>query len=128
MIKYSNKKVIDVNDWDDLVQKTYDKPYKFQQQNGCKEKGTFNITIPEECDDSEYPDTVPEIINGNKMQVNFKSWLARDPKEWNGEKGDERFLDLFWSRNFYPDVQMIANDLHAKGLIEAGDYVIDIDW
>lgn len=24
--------------------------------------------------------------------------------------------------------KMVANDLHAKGLIDAGDYTIDIDW
>jgi hypothetical protein len=35
---------------------------------------------------------------------------------------------MWWERNFYPDVQMIANDLHAKGLLDAGEYVINIDW
>jgi hypothetical protein len=25
-------------------------------------------------------------------------------------------------------VSMVINDLHAKGLLEAGDYMIDIDW
>ena len=44
------------------------------------------------------------------------------------DRSDTLGLQLFWERNFYPDVQMIANNLHAKGLIEAGDYVIDIDW
>ena len=35
---------------------------------------------------------------------------------------------MFWERNFYPHVEMVMNDLHAKGLVEAGEYVIDIDW
>ena len=29
---------------------------------------------------------------------------------------------------FYPNFQMIANDLHEKGLLPAGEYSIDIDW
>ena len=57
----------------------------------------------------------------------FAAWLARDPTEWNGDK-NKRFLDLFWARNFYPHVEMVLNDLHAKGLVKAGDYVIEIDW
>jgi hypothetical protein len=35
---------------------------------------------------------------------------------------------MFWDRNFYPNVQMVANDLHKKGLLEAGEYSIRIDW
>lgn len=127
MIKIQNVQVIRVHDWDDLVEKTYKKPYNFQQQDGCKERGNFYITIPEEVEDFEN-DTVPEKINGDEMGVSFKAWLARDPKVWHGKPQDKNFLDLFWLRNFYPNVQMIANDLHAKGLVPAGDYIIEIDW
>ena len=87
----------------------------------------FDITIPSRGDD--YPnDSVPEVINGEKMGVSFQAWLARDPNEWNGNEEDKNFLSLFWDRNFYPDIQTLANDLHSKGLIPAGDYVIEIDW
>ena len=41
---------------------------------------------------------------------------------------DSWLIDLWWKRNFYPDIEMVANDLHAKGLLEAGEYAIDIDW
>jgi len=27
-----------------------------------------------------------------------------------------------------PNIQRVANDLHTKGLLEAGKYIIDIDW
>ena len=33
-----------------------------------------------------------------------------------------------WERNFYPNIQAVANDLYKKGLLETGDYWIDIDW
>ena len=127
MIKIQTKQIIGVNDWDELVVQTYGRPYMFQQQDGCKERQHVPITIP----DGEYDfenDTIPEEINGDEMGVSFKAWLARDPKEWNGKPEDARNLDMFWERKFYPDVQMIANDLHAKGLIPAGNYEINIDW
>ena len=128
MLKYKNTKVIEVRDWDKLVKETYGKHYSFQQQDGCQDRGNHQITIPENEDYDYENDSVPEVINGEEMGVSFEAWLKRHPKEWNGEKGEERFLDLFWERNFYPDLQTVANDLYKKGLIEKGEYVIEIDW
>lgn len=62
------------------------------------------------------------------MGVSFKSWLERDPEQKIPSKNSYDGTHLWWSRNFYPDVSMIINDLHSKGLLEAGKYVIDIDW
>jgi hypothetical protein len=129
MIKFSNKKVIEVQDWDDLVQKTYGKVYSLQQQNGCIGRQHISITVPdEEYNEEEMHDSIPDIVNGNTMGVKFNIWLSRDPKEWNGEEEDRAYVDMFWDRNFYPDLQTVANDLHKKGLIEAGEYTINIDW
>lgn len=127
MLKVKTEKLIDVQDWDELVIKTYGKPYSFQQQDGCKQRGLVYITIPSQADDYER-ESVPEKINGEIMGVSFQAWLARDPNEWKGKDKQSWTLELFWERNFYPDVQMIANDLHEKGLIEAGEYIINIDW
>lgn len=127
MIRIQTKQVIDVSDWDSLVVQTYERPYRFQQQDGCKQRGNINITIPDGAED--YPnDSIPDKINGQEMGVSFAAWLARDPQEWNGAEKNPWTIEMFWDRNFYPDVQMVANDLHAKGLIPAGDYVINIDW
>jgi len=129
-MKIRNEKVVDVGDWDQLVETTYGRMYSFQQQDGCKERQRVRLTIPDQAYDYD-AETVPEEVNHEDMGVSFKAWLARDPNQklnskdsWDREHG----LILWWHRNFYPDVQMIANDLHSKGLIEAGDYVIDIDW
>ena len=126
-LRIQTKQVIDCDDWDALVEHTYNRPYSFQQQDGCKSRGSESITIPEECEDYEN-DTVPEKINGGEMGVSFKAWLERDPKAWTGTEGDRNCLHLFWKRNFYPSVQMVANDLHTKGLVPAGEYIINIDW
>lgn len=126
MINVKNVKMIDVNDWDDLISESYGKPYNFQQQNGCQERGTFELTIPSDNNDENMNDEIPEIINGEVMGVKFEKWLNRDPKQpVNGSTED---IKLWWERNFYPDIQTIANDLYKKGLIVAGEYVIKIDW
>lgn len=127
MIRTRTEKLIDVQDWDALVTETYGRPYSFQQQDGCKDRDLVRITIPEEGCDFEN-DAVPEIVNGDEMGVSFKAWLARDPKTPLKDRDDTFGLTLWWERNFYPDVQMIANDLYERGLIEAGDYMINIDW
>jgi len=125
MIKVKNVKTIDVNDWDELVSKTYNKIYSFQQQDGCRERATFYISIPDKDNDHNMNDTIPEVINGSIMGVKFKKWLERDVKQ---PLSNSDYLSLFWTRNFYPDIQTVANDLYEKGLIEAGDYIINIDW
>ena len=128
--------VIDVSDWDDFVTHTYGRPYSFQQQDGCKSIGSAYLTVYAEIEgfeiEDEYTnDTVPEEVNHEEMGVSFKAWLARDPKqqldnddEWEREHG----LRLWWDRNFYPSVEMIADDLRKRGLMEVGEYTINIDW
>ena len=122
--------MIDVSEWDRLVQETYGRPYRFQQQDGCKERGTFNLTVPDQDNDNDedMADSVPEIVNGKERGVKFASWLARSPKKKLEGRTASYQLDFWWNRNFYPDVQAVANDLHAKGLLDAGDYMINIDW
>ena len=129
-LKIQTEKVVEVDDWDELVKDTYNRPYSFQQQDGCQNRGVHRLTIPdEETYDSER-DTVPEVVNHEDMGVSFKAWLERDPELKLSDPNNQNSwsISLWWERNFYPDVQMIANDLHEKGLIEAGEYLINIDW
>ena len=118
-----------MQDWDELVKKTYGRPYCFQQQDGFKSRGVFRFTVPEKAEDYER-ESVPEVVNHEEMGVSFAAWQARDPKQKlsDPEAQEDYCIGLWWSRNFYPDIQMVANDLHAKGLLEAGSYTIDIDW
>lgn len=130
MINTRTEKVIAVEEWNALVQKTYGRTYSFHQQDGCKERQRVGLKVPDTPYDFDNS-SVPEEVNHEEMGVSFKAWLEREPAqklnttdEWDRDHG----LSLWWKRNFYPDVQMVANDLYDKGLIEAGDYVIDIDW
>lgn len=125
-IKIQTKQIITVQDFDELVTTTYGKPYRFQQQDDCKFRGMESITVPADVNDYKN-DSVPEIVNHDDMGVSFKAWLERDPKQLLPNK-DKWSTDLWWYRNFYPDVSMIINDLHSKGLLPAGNYLIEIDW
>jgi hypothetical protein len=130
-MKISTVQSIDVGDWDDLVEQTYGRTYNFQQQDDCKERGVVNFTVPCEDPDDFENDTIREVVNGDEMGVSFAAWLARDPKqrlESEDEDKDDWRLSLFWERNFYPSLDMVANDLHARGLLPAGEYQLVIDW
>lgn len=128
-IKTRTEQVIEVRDWDRLVSSTYGRPYSLQQQDGCKSRGNEYITVPtDEAYDDEMNDSVPEVINGEIMGVKFATWLARDPKQKIGDREEDYTIEMFWDRNFYPELATVANDLHAKGLLDAGEYTINIDW
>jgi len=129
MIKIKTQQVISVDSWDELVQNTYGRLYSFQQQDDCQERGNVDITVPVlGYTDAFNNNTVLEEVNGEEMGVSFVNWLDRDPALLIPNQKYDWELSMFWERNFYPDLQMVANDLHAKGLIPAGEYVINIDW
>jgi len=121
MLVYKETRVVDVYDWDNFVSTTYNKPYNYQQQEGCKSRGFEYFTVPANyTDDENMHDEIPYEINGRQMGVKFKTWL---------EATGEEYPDcLFWARNFYPDRNTLINDLYNKGLLEAGTYLLIIDW
>lgn len=131
-MKIQNRKVIDVYDWDDTVKQFYGKPYSFQQQEGCRDRGTFKFRVPNNNDDYTN-DSLPEEVNHEEMGVSFEAWKARDPKQPLKDESPEDgqkdwMIEMWWERNFYPDIQTLANDLCKQGVLEAGDYTIDINW
>jgi hypothetical protein len=127
-MKFKQVTMIDVQEWDGLVQETYGRTYNFQQQDGCKERGSRQLRIPVEFPFDYENTTVPEVVNAYEMGVSFKAWLERSPDKKLVKESGYDFTDLWWKRNFYPSVDMIANDLHSKGLLPAGEYAINIDW
>lgn len=128
MLKSTMVKTIDLDDWNTLVEETYGRPYNFQQQDGCKARGTESLTIAAEGAHDFENATIHEVVNGDKMGVSFAAWLTRDPEQKVKEDDPDFMLRFIWQRNFYPSAEMIAQDLLARGLVEAGEYMIDIDW
>ncbi len=130
MLKVKKRNQISVNDWDNLVSETYGKPYSFQQQDGCKERGVETIYVPVKTPEDYETTKIPFEVNGEEMGVSFETWLNTNPED-TVKYFDSRFNwqnNLFWDRNFYPHVDMIINDLYKKGLLEEGEYDIKIDW
>lgn len=129
-LKYKLVKLVEVQDWDRLVEETYQRPYKFQQQDGCIGRGVITFNVPSEEFDYFENDSIPDEVNGEEMGVSFQAWLKRDPAKWEGKPkhNDKNYIDLFWHRSFYPEFGAVVNDLHAKGLIAAGEYYLHIDW
>ena len=87
-------KLIEVQEWNKLVQDTYSKPYNFQQQDGCKDRGVAYFTVPNKNPYDYENDHITEVVNGNEMGVSFKAWLARDPQQplnspnkWDRDRG-----------------------------------------
>lgn len=126
-MKIETKKVIDLSDWNDFVKETYGRPYNFQQQDDCKDRGLHELTVPNEEEYDFEEIEVKEEVNGPEMGVSFEAWLKRDPAALIPNE-DDWGTELWWERNFYPNVQMVANDLYKKGLLESGEYIIKIDW
>lgn len=141
-MKTRTETIIEVSEWDKLVQETYGRPYSFQQQEGCQPRGLRRFSVPDEAEDFKN-DFVPEKVNGEEMGVSFEAWKSRDPKQLIPDDDSCRGFtptedeitsmrqhgtELWWERNFYPEFQTVANDLHAQGKLDAGEYTIDIDW
>ena len=126
-IRTNTISTIECSELDRIVRKTYGRPYCFQQQEGCQGRGTHSVYVP--TDGQDFPnDTIPEIVNGEEMGVSFKAWLERDPGQSLAGNQASWAKGLWWSRNFYPSLDMVLDDLHKKGLIDAGEYTIEIDW
>jgi hypothetical protein len=127
-LKTTTVKVINLRDWNELVKTTYNKRYDLQQQNGCMERQLLNIQVPADDNEDFENEEIPEEVNGDEEGVSFKAWLARDKDKLGGKLDSDFRLDLFWNRNFYPSLNMVINDLYKKGLLDEGEYKIDIDW
>lgn len=134
MKKFEVLKYIDSSDWDKLVRKVYGKQYCYQQQDDCRDRGSYEV-YPTSEDDAEFTtiDSMKIECNGDDMGVTFDLWLNTPADyftsnkltiEENGYSWDE----LWWERNFYPSANVIARDLQDKGLLEEGSFTIIVDW
>lgn len=124
MLKYELKRVVSDLDFNSLVKQTYGKKYCFQQQEGCRDRQQYRFSVPDQYAEDYDNDEIEVRVNGEEMGVSFKVWLAKEENFFVDELHDR----LFWHRNFYPSFEVVVNDLYEKGLIEAGDYILDVDW
>lgn len=114
---FKTVKTINAEDWSLFIQKTYGRSYAISLQKEYVSKQIVKLSCP--CEPIDFKDDT----NG----ASFKTWLERDPDKIlpNNSPFSTR---LWWESNFYPHVSMIINDLHSKGLLEEGDFYIELDW
>lgn len=113
----TNINLIQLDEFDNLVKETYGKPYSLRQQEGGMERHLLRITVPV---------SEPEDYEDSNMGVSFETWLSTSLGTFPFEY--EYQMEFFWEREFYPSLEMIVNDLHNRGLMEAGQYGININW
>lgn len=125
MLKTKTVQRISTIDWDMIIIETYGKPYQYHHQFGVEEGEAADIIVPfgEWTWDFENAE-IPFVVNCEKFGVCFKTWLNTKPEETTKYFRNDFYNELFWTRHFYPDLSMIVNDLHARGLLEAGEYII----
>lgn len=100
------------------VTEHYGRPYKLQQQGDMLAQGSYvQITVPDE----EAWDENPTLAE----------WQAATPPGEHPEGGYDPNVsteNMRWERDYYPSLEVVANDLHAKGLLDAGEYLIRVYW
>lgn len=121
-------KTINCNNLDKVVEKVYGIPYSFQQQDGCKYRGFEYVTIPSPEPMDYNRETIPFQVNGNIKGVSFEAWKNVNLEDIKSKFEYDFEENIFFERSFYPHLDQILNDLHNKGLIEAGEYQIEINW
>lgn len=121
MIKSKIKHVISSAAWNKQVSKIYGRPYSIEDQ--FEFNRVLGFKVPNRSFDFAN-ETVEENEDTKETGVNFKSWIARDPDQKIGSDPCAFVTTLWWYRAFYPDIEVLANDLFKKGLLERGEYVI----
>lgn len=121
MIPFKVVKMIDVKDFDRLVEDTYKKPYTLQLQE--LSKSPLRIVVPDP-DAEDYENNATPTIYNQLIGVSFKKWLETDPAT--NLPGDYHgfYTKSWWEYSFFPNLGIVINDLHAKGLLDEGEYYI----
>lgn len=126
-------------DFDQLVTRVYDRPYRLQQHEPemmsqdqikrfevkTKEEYERNWNLDnvreniEEWRNKPLPTTemVPGVSGGRVVQVE----RPRDPM-------DDLAIELWWLRENYPEFDSLICDLAMRGLIAPGQYAIHVWW
>lgn len=101
-----------------LVSEVYGRPYNFQQQGDMMGQESLKLfTVP------------TKYVEDHWQAVSMKQWLEATPPGPASAPGIENFREqLRWRREFYPRLEEVVNDLHQRGLIDAGEYALHIWW
>lgn len=107
-LRMSQAVLIEESDWSAFVSAVFERPYSLAQQEDGLPRGVITLSVPTGEDPADlWPCGV----------VSLAEWLQGFPTEAR-RTGKIRF---------YPSLYEVANELHARGLLAAGEYVIVVD-
>ena len=107
--------VLHESEFSNLVRQTFERPYSLQQQGDMHSQESFiRFDVPAELEWEHEP--------------SLETWLATTPPDPEDHSMAAFTNRLRWDREFYPDLQDIANELHARGQLDAGTYVLHVWW
>lgn len=107
MIKFEEVRMVDSSEIDRVVESIYQLPFNYQQQNIENDiKDSFEYWIVPRED---------RYLEG----LSIEEWTKEDkPNTPNYKRTFERTI--------YPDFQQVLNELHRRGLMPEGKYIISI--
>lgn len=134
-LEFEIRKVVEEGCWNFFIENTFNKgpyTYNFQQQDGCRERGPYLVEVPPSEEDLlDGPELLNEEIsyevNGEMYGVSLETWLNTSKVDTASKLEKDYLNDLYWCRHFYPRINELVNHLYKLGLIEEGDFYIEID-
>lgn len=117
-------KLIHVSEWNRYVRETYNRPYDLSEQEG-RDRGIIEFVVPLPSAEDYSRTSLAKDEEG----VSFATWLNRNTKEpFEPNEDDPYYIVRYFNCRFYPSLEMVIYDLYIIGLLEPGNYVINIDW
>lgn len=114
--------VIGESDFSRYVSEHYGRPYNLQQQGDMLgQESAVKLTVPDPEDGEWEGMTMPTLVQ----------WQEATPPGDHPEGGYDPNVsreNMRWEREYYPQLEAVANDLHAKGLLDAGEYILFVSW
>lgn len=117
MIRFEDVKLISETELSRRVSELFGRPYQLQQQGDMLgQNSVVLMQVPEEPDDVGLP--------------SLAEWSSRDVNQKPpGVAWDRDYLrEMWWHREFYPDLQEVLNELHRLGELPEGEYAIHVSW
>ncbi len=142
-LKIETWQVIHETEFSKLVEETYGRPYQLQQQEPMMGQNEVrHVVVPSTNtfngqNDPTFEQWLKRSVNEPVPDPTGEMWekfYAENPDQGTYTPRDDARLpgglthELWWTRDFYPPLEEVLNDLHRRGLIAEGEYHIEAWW
>lgn len=117
-IRVQDVKLIHESELSKRVAEMFERPYQLQQQGDML--GQDSVVIADVPAEPEFDLDLPSFLEWSTRDVNLEPPGESWHYPWQRE--------LWWHREFYPDLQEVLNELHRLGELPEGKYAIHVWW